>query len=77
MQSLLDMYTTFYSSWETPLKKRCEISFLVHGQLTLINAAFFYYYLTRGGAQSSAPSNRPKNRGLGVKHGRTLKYRQL
>ena len=49
----------------------------VYFVLTLINAAFFYYYLTRGGAQSSAPSNRPKNRGLGVKHGRTLKYRQL
>ena len=27
--------------------------------------------------KASAPSNRPKNQGLGVKHGRTLKYRLL
>ena len=46
--------------------------------LTLINAAFLLLFnARRGGGQSSAPSNRPKNWGLGGKHDRTLKYRQL
>ena len=45
--------------------------------LTLLNATYFYNYLTRGGAQSSSPLKSTKNQGLRVKHGRTLKYRQL
>ena len=45
--------------------------------LTLLNAEYFYNYLTRGRAQSSPPSNRPKNQGLRITHGWTLKYRQL
>ena len=47
------------------------------GPLTLLNAGYFYNYLTRGGAQSSPPSNRPKNKGLRINHGWTLRYRQL
>ena len=45
--------------------------------LTLINAAYFHNNLTRRGAQSSSPSNRPKNQGLRKNYGRILKYRQL
>ena len=45
--------------------------------LTLINATYFYNYLTRGGAQSSSPLKSTKNQGLRVKHGKTLKYWQL
>ena len=45
--------------------------------LNLLNATYFYNYLTRGGAQSSSPLKSTKNQGLRVKHGRTLKYRQL
>jgi len=46
-------------------------------RITLLYAGYFYNNLTRGGAQSSSPSNRPKNQGLGINYGRTLKYRQL
>ena len=45
--------------------------------LTLINTALFYYYLTRRGRNHLRPPIDPKNQGLGVKHGRTQKYRQL
>ena len=47
-------------------------------ELTLLNASYFYYYLTRGrGGRNHPPSKRPKNHGLRVNHGRTLQYRQL
>ena len=42
----------------------CEI--LKAFPLTLLNATYFYNYLTRGGAQSSSPLKSTKNQGLRV-----------